>query len=472
MHLPCRGSVRHAGARGGAALVSVVAAGLAGCASAAPQGGDPHAPCREELARREDARGQVEADLRRQADQAAERADLLERELARVAREVEAARERGAAQAAAIDAATARLAAQERELAGLREEAGARPPEGEAAEAMAAALLRRKDAELKALRERLAALAAADPSAPRAPSPYDGVVQRSNVDLEAPVAAVDGEPLTRREFVEFLYRDLATPSLLELFVNRHLVLREARARDVAITATEEAMWSESELLRQVRQAGSVDEFKRRVAEMGFDQAAWEARLRYQARAALSLQKLIALDRTTPAGREAFEARLRETWVEQYGERVTARHVFVAVPQGAPAAEVEAARRKAEAARDEARRGVPFADVARRRSEDRETARAGGALGTFDRRKFAAQDALNTALFTLPLGAPSDPIRSQLGFHIVLVDERTAPKRPWDEALRRELAARLAEEPPSQAEVDALVARLRGRSTIHVTLAFD
>lgn len=444
----------------------IVASLAIGCAGAPrkdeARGSDPHVECDARLAQltaqQEADRARLERDARASRDEA----DLLRRDLQRRHDELVAARERAAAQEEALEAALGAIRRNHEELAALRD----RGADSEVA--AAAELLRQKDEQLRVLRLRLAEAQGGGV----APLPDDGSVKLASMDLEVPVATIDGEPFSRREFCEYLYRDLGTPGLLELFANRALVVREARRRGIEVNDVECAVWVEEQRVEHVREAGTLEAFRKKIAEGGFNEDAWAARLRYQARPTLLLRRLVELERTTPEGREAFEARLREEYQRTYSERVRAGHIFIRAERGASDAEVEAAHKVALYALEQVKRGVPFADVARRLSQDAETKPLGGTLGTFDRGRFARTPELNTAFFTLPVGEVSQPIRTPLGFHVVLVEDRTPPARPFDEAVKRELANRLSKQPPSDAEMEALVGRLRARAHVVRTLTFD
>lgn len=451
----------------------IVASLAIGCATSGRDSprevaGDPHAECDAAQARLISQHTEAAERLKTDARAALDEAGLLRRELERVQNEVRASRERASAQEAAIEAALASIRAKEEELASLRD--GAPAGNSDAVDA-AASLLLQKQRQIEALQLELARAKNPD-AAVDAPPPGQGGVVLASVDLEVPVATVDGEPITRRDFVEFLYRDLATPALLELYVNRHLIVREARRRELTVSDLDCVMWVEEQLLQQIGQAETPARFDAKIAEQGFDRKAWEARLRYQSRPMLLLQRLVALERTTPEGRAAFEERLREEYTKTYSERVRAGHIFIAAGRGATPELLAAAEEKARAAADQVRRGVPFGDVARRASDDPDTKFIGGTLGTFDRSRFARTPELNTALFTLEVGRVSAPIRSALGFHVVLVEERTPAARPFDDAVRRELTGKLSKEPPASSELEALVARLRARVNVTRTLTFD
>ncbi|HBP19100.1 MAG TPA: hypothetical protein DEA08_15100 [Planctomycetes bacterium] len=283
---------------------------------------------------------------------------------------------------------------------------------------------------------------------------------------------MDGDPISRREFIEFLYRDLGAPELLDLFVNRYLVVREARRRKIEIAPVDLELWVTKRILLHTRQAGGEEQMEEKLREKGFTRAAWEARLRYQAEPALMLKRMVELNRRTPEGQEAFTKRVRSAYDERFTQRVMARHVVVACREDASPATERAAFKKAKAAKSQLDSGVAFDKVARYYSDDKESRKVGGIIGTFDRHRYEILPRLNSAFFTLPVGQVHGPIRSRVGFHVIQVDKRLPPEKPFDERTRRELIAKLEREDPAREEIDALVRKLRSRAKIETALVFD
>ena len=70
---------------------------------------------------------------------------------------------------------------------------------------------------------------------------------------------------------------------------------------------------------------------------------------------------------------------------------------------------------------ELRKGTPFAQVARQRSIFEGTRDAGGMMGTAERG--ALDKAIEDVAFKLPIGQPSDPIRTSAGWQVIRVLER-------------------------------------------------
>lgn len=439
---------------------------LGGCASG-PSRAEERAAYDEEMAK---ARQRHEAEvsaLSKERDRALDEVEARGREIDRLGRDLEASRNTAGAHKESLDAALALLARKNQELQ-QREQEGDTPRT--AAEAVP--LLLAKDRQIKALRQELTRLRAGDPKADASPKQIDGIVTSANLELDVPVARVDGDPISRREFIEFLYRDLGAPELLDLFVNRYLVVREARRRKIEIAPVDLELWVTKKVLLHTRQAGGEEQMEKTLREKGFTRAAWEARLRYQAEPALMLKRMVELNRRTPEGQEAFTKRVRAAYDERFTQRVVARHVVVACRENASQASEHAAFKKAKAAKSQLDSGVAFEKVARYYSDDKESRKVGGVIGTFDRHRYEILPRLNGAFFTLPVGQVHGPIRSRVGFHLIKIDKRLPPEKPFDQRTRRELIAKLEREDPAREEIDALVRKLRDRAKIENALVFD
>jgi len=121
------------------------------------------------------------------------------------------------------------------------------------------------------------------------------------------------------------------------------------------------------------------------------------------------------------------------------EKVKARHILFRLAPDASPEEVEKVKKKAEAVLDLARKGQDFAKLAEKYSEG-PTAKQGGDLGWF------AQDQMvkpfSEAAFKAEVGAITDLVRSDFGFHIIKVeDHKPAGTRSFEEAkpdIRRQI----------------------------------
>jgi peptidyl-prolyl cis-trans isomerase D len=137
-----------------------------------------------------------------------------------------------------------------------------------------------------------------------------------------------------------------------------------------------------------------------------------------------------------------------TYYEQNAARLEERrasHILLAVPKGAPAAEKDKARARAQELLAAVKKAPEsFADVARKNSQDPGSAPSGGDLDFFSRG--AMTKAFEDAAFALKKGEISDVVETEFGFHIIRLTDvkgRTFEQmRPEIEAdLRKQQAQR-------------------------------
>ncbi|MRW91941.1 peptidylprolyl isomerase [Duganella sp. FT80W] len=109
----------------------------------------------------------------------------------------------------------------------------------------------------------------------------------------------------------------------------------------------------------------------------------------------------------------------------------ASHILVTVKKGASAAEISAAKAKAQAILDEVRKApAEFAKIAKAKSEDPGSAEQGGDLGVIE--KGVLVPVVETAIGKLKQGEISDLVQSDFGFHILTVTElKPAVVKPFD-----------------------------------------
>jgi parvulin-like peptidyl-prolyl isomerase len=147
-----------------------------------------------------------------------------------------------------------------------------------------------------------------------------------------------------------------------------------------------------------------------------------------------------------ASLDLFQTWMREAATEsavqnQLLKRATVRHILVAVPENSTEDQVSAAKAKAQEIRASITDVSQFGEIARNRSEDVASRDKGGEFGTTnhgDTAPVLSKD-FEDAIFNLPLGQISDPIRTPFGWHIVVVDKREGTidlsKKAYTEQLR-------------------------------------
>ena len=139
------------------------------------------------------------------------------------------------------------------------------------------------------------------------------------------------------------------------------------------------------------------------------------------------------------------------------EEARARHILFRLPENASAEREERVRSLAQGVLDDLRGGADFAAAAAEHSEDDGTAEAGGDLGFFPRGLMMLP--FEEAAFSLPIGELSDLVRTELGIHILRVEERLEAGLKPLEDVRPEVIDALQEQKAQEAAlvfVDDLV----------------
>jgi peptidyl-prolyl cis-trans isomerase D len=116
---------------------------------------------------------------------------------------------------------------------------------------------------------------------------------------------------------------------------------------------------------------------------------------------------------------------------QVKDQVKARHILIAVPEGADAKTDAAAKAKAQGILDQLHHGGDFAALAKANSDDPGSKDNGGDLGFFQRGKMVP--AFEQAAFALQPGQISGLVKTSFGYHIIQVEEKqTAHTKPLAE----------------------------------------
>jgi peptidyl-prolyl cis-trans isomerase C len=164
--------------------------------------------------------------------------------------------------------------------------------------------------------------------------------------------------------------------------------------------------------------------------------------------ALANAQLERIDETI----QISDADLQAVYEQKKGEfeQATARHILVAF-EGSPAASPdkkplseEQAMARAEEIRKKITAGADFAEAAKTESDDTGSGARGGDLGSFGRGQMVPE--FEKAVFEGKVGEVQGPVRTQFGYHLVQVQERSA--RPFDEVkpnLEREVRQQRVQE---------------------------
>lgn len=174
----------------------------------------------------------------------------------------------------------------------------------------------------------------------------------------------------------------------------------------------------------------------------------------------SLRRRLVIERLLNRGlekEEASERQLRDFFLanrERFRrkESVTLGHIVLKT------------EREAWDAVAELRRGVPFAQVARRRSIFESTRDSGGVMGTAERGTL--EKALEEAAFRLPVGQPSEPIKTSAGWQVIRVTERVGASDAEFEDVESDVKL-LYSELGRREKYEALIRKLREAAKVEV-----
>ncbi len=106
---------------------------------------------------------------------------------------------------------------------------------------------------------------------------------------------------------------------------------------------------------------------------------------------------------------------------EHGEQAKASHILLRVTPGISAEEEEEIKNRLLEIRKEIEEGLAFSEAAKKYSQDVGSAENGGDLGYFNRGDMVPE--FDQAAFELPLGQMSEPIKTQFGYHLLLVEDR-------------------------------------------------
>ena len=247
--------------------------------------------------------------------------------------------------------------------------------------------------------------------------------------------------------------------VIEQLVVQELLWQEARRREVVV---QDAIVDSR--LAEIRQGFETEQaFVFKIEAGGFTPDSFRETIRQQ----MSVQQMIQRDiapKIVPAGGEIKD--FYSVNLEQMRKpvEVHARHILIR-PADANEASMTAARKEAEAILAEIHSGSDFEALATERS-DAPSAPAGGDLGFF--REGQMVPPFERAAFALEPGEVSNVVLTQFGFHIIKVETRRGGDVASVEEVSEKIRAYLAQQ-KLQAEVEALVTRLRDASNVEMFL---
>ena len=178
---------------------------------------------------------------------------------------------------------------------------------------------------------------------------------------------------------------------------------------------------EVELLRA--QFADEKRWRATLARSGLSTFRLRGNVRAQLRAARWLKReLESPEVTTAACAQVYESERRRF---EQSERFRASHLFLAAPPETPPEVVDLKGKTIESLWQRLRRGEDFFELVAQASEDEATKTRGGDLDWFSDWRMPPD--FMVAVRGLAVGAPSRPVRTRLGFHLIKLTDRKPPR---------------------------------------------
>lgn len=260
--------------------------------------------------------------------------------------------------------------------------------------------------------------------------------------LEWVVAVVNNHPITHGELQESmnallvqLPRQLDEEEMKELqqqvldrMIDDRLLLAEAKRQGITISDKELDVMVARELkVIKSRYDSNVD-FRIMLGRMGLSEDGFKDELRDKMLREYLTNSLVR--RRVIASVEVSDvelARFQEQEPERYADfaQVRVSHILLLCEPDATAEESKRLYEKAQAIAMRGRSGEDFGQLAVEFSEHEPTREEGGDLGYFKRGELFPE--LENAAMSLQVGEVSDPVRTEKGYHVILVTGKRSPK---------------------------------------------
>jgi peptidyl-prolyl cis-trans isomerase C len=293
----------------------------------------------------------------------------------------------------------------------------------------------------------------------------------AETDDDPVVTEVNGTPIHRsavREVVKSVVAasreipgsseiDNLTQDALDSLIDLELLYQEALIRKIRVSNEE----VDAQIDATRNKFANQDDFVAALSRSGLT----ESRLRDDTRKTLLVDRLLETVvwrdiKISDAAIRAFYEENRAALLDP--EKFRVRQILVGVPSDASPTTREEALVNAKRMRAQLVAGSDFAQMARDRSDDRQTAPLGGEIGPLQR---IAQDPIMKAARALKPGEISELVETPAGYHIVQVTERSegATREP-DQRMRSRIGQVLAEGERQRRQAE-FVAQLRKQARI-------
>lgn len=306
---------------------------------------------------------------------------------------------------------------------------------------------------------RSAPTAAPKPAAAQAP------LLPSKLRMDAPFVTVNGSKVTVGSYIDRLSLAYA-PGMREQLVAELLLGQEAERRKISVSAPEITALVNETLQQNERSAGGKEALERDLQrERGWSLADYRRVIAMQARSQIIRQKLMeALVATGSVTDAEIEKRYEERKdAFRQPERIRISHILLKRKEGET--EAAARARAADLLTQVKAKPEAFDELARLHSVDAATAPGGGRVPVLlPRGAHPFGPSFDAAVFGRDPGIVSQVVATDLGFHVIRVDERLAEGAVALDEVKSQIRSALLMERRRQA-LDELLLRLRTEAKV-------
>lgn len=277
-------------------------------------------------------------------------------------------------------------------------------------------------------------------------------------ELEIAIRNLEGRagapvPPNQRDDV---YRDV-----LDRIVGYHLLLQEAKARQVTV-----APWDVDRRLTEIKQQFPNEQaFNDMLQQRGVTLE----RLRQETSDTLAVNQM--LETAFESAIAASDAETRKFYDEnrprfKEQEAVRASHILIRVEQSADAATRTKARGQIAGIQKQLAGGADFAGLAKQHSQDPGSAANGGDLGFFAKGQMTP--AFETAAFTTKPGTISGIVETPFGYHLIRVAEHKAERDVGYDEVKEQIREYLKAQ-QRETKSQEFIKQLRGKARVEILI---